>query len=285
MTDIHHIDPEDLALHAMHLLSKDEASAVEAHLEQCSDCRQELLAAQSDLVMTALSVDLQAPSPQARERLLRQISREKRTISIDRTAPTSQDAIPAAETPRQRGPAGTLLPWLGWAVAAGMSFAAISLYHDRGQLQTTVGDQSAQLRFQTAQMASMSSDASRAQAIMGALTDTSAVRVTLNTTPAMKPVPQGRATYVPDKGTLIFIANNLDPLPLSKVYELWLIPADGTSPIAAGTFHPDGRGNATVVLPTLPKGVQAKAFGVTIEAEGGAAAPTLPILLVGAAAA
>jgi len=31
----------------------------------------------------------------------------------------------------------------------------------------------------------------------------------------------------------------------------------------------------------LPKGVEAKAFGVTVEAEGGSATPTMPIVLVG----
>ena len=47
-------------------------------------------------------------------------------------------------------------------------------------------------------------------------------------------------------------------------------------------FHPDESGNASVIMPPLPKGVEAKAFGVTIEDEGGADKPTLPIILVGA---
>lgn len=290
MTDLHHIDPEDLMLHAMHLLSPDEAAAVQAHLEQCSECWQEFMAAQSDLLTVALSVDPQTPSSQARERFLRQVSREKRIVPIDAPVRTRQDAatdttpsgIPMAKTPHQQGKAGALLPWIGWAVAAGVTFSAVSLYHERGQLQTTVADQSAQLRSQTAQMASMSADASRARDIMDALTDSSAMRVTLNTTPSAKALPQGRAAYVADKGTLIFIADNLNPLPLSKVYELWLIPSDGTHPLPAGTFHPDARGNATVILPELPKSVEAKAFGVTVEAEGGATSPTLPIILVGA---
>jgi anti-sigma-K factor RskA len=117
---------------------------------------------------------------------------------------------------------------------------------------------------------------------MDTLTDRNAMRVTLNTSATTKPLPQGRATYVASKGSLIFIANNLEPLPAAKVYELWLIPADGTSPIGAGTFHPDAHGNASVIMPELPKGVAAKAFGVTIEADGGSPKPTMPILLVGA---
>jgi anti-sigma-K factor RskA len=87
---------------------------------------------------------------------------------------------------------------------------------------------------------------------------------------------------VASKGTLIFLASNLQPLQPAKTYELWLIPAgEGQNAIPAGTFHPDARGNANVIMPPLPKGVEAKAFGVTIEDEGGSATPTQPIILAG----
>jgi anti-sigma-K factor RskA len=77
------------------------------------------------------------------------------------------------------------------------------------------------------------------------------------------------------------VADNLEPLQPAKVYELWLIPANGQDPIPAGTFHPDQRGSASVILPPLPKGVEAQAFGVTVEDEGGSLKPTLPIILAG----
>ena len=89
----------------------------------------------------------------------------------------------------------------------------------------------------------------------------------------------GKAIYMPDKGMLTFIATGLDPLQPYKTYELWLIPADGRDPIPAGTFKPDDRGNASVLMPELPKGVAAKAFGVTVEDDGGAQTPTMPIVL------
>jgi anti-sigma-K factor RskA len=34
-------------------------------------------------------------------------------------------------------------------------------------------------------------------------------------------------------------------------------------------------------MPPLPKGVEAKAFGVTVENEGGSTTPTQPIILAG----
>ncbi len=277
MTDMRHISSEDLSLHAMQLLDAKEADIVQAHLAECAACRAEYQAALGDLEILALTVDLETPSAAARSRFVQQVAKEKRVVPIDAFERPATSTV--VQQPASRS---NLLPWLGWAVAAGVTFSAISLYRDRDQLQKTVDGQSAELRSATAQMAALSVDAAKARAIMDALTDPKAMRVTLNTTPAAKAPPQGRATYLADRGTLVFIANNLEPLPLEKVYELWLIPADGTAPVPAGTFHPDGRGNASIVAPDLAKGVQAKAFGVTVEAEGGAKTPTLPIILVGA---
>ncbi len=261
----------------MQLLSKEEAAVVDAHLAGCAECRTELAAAQNDLSIVAMTVELATPSPAARARFLQQVAREKRVAVPDR----DHKVIPMATSRQPRSGSG-ILPWLGWAVAAGAVLAATNLYRERGQLQTTVADQSTELKAETSEMATLSAEASKARAIMDTLTDSAAMRVTLNATPAAKPLPQGRATYLPDKGTLVFTANNLDPLPAAKVYELWLIPANGSAPVSAGTFHPDARGYASVVMPELPSGVQAKAFGVTIEPEGGSPAPTLPIILSGA---
>jgi len=131
-------------------------------------------------------------------------------------------------------------------------------------------------------MEQLTTDAATAREALNTLNDPAALRVTLSKGKEA-PVPQGRVTYVADKGTLIFLANNLEPLAPFKTYELWLIPATaGQEPIPAGIFHPDQHGNASVILPTLPKGVAAKAFGVTIEDKDGATTPTLPIILVGA---
>ncbi|WP_433983447.1 anti-sigma factor [Tunturiibacter empetritectus] len=181
------------------------------------------------------------------------------------------------EEPPKPGFAGRVLPWVGWAAAAALAVAAGSLQRARG-LRSAVTEQSSKIDYLTA-------DAAAARQVLDAMTDSSALRVTLNVKGAPPAVPQGRATYVASKGTLIFLATNLEPLQPSKTYELWLIPAGaGQNPIPAGTFRPDAHGNASVIMPTLPKGVEAKAFGVTVEDEGGATTPTLPIVLVGAAA-
>ena len=95
--------------------------------------------------------------------------------------------------------------------------------------------------------------------------------------------PTGRVIYLAENGSLIFQANNLKPLGSDKIYELWLIPVSGKA-VAAGLFRPDAAGSASVVMPTLPRGIPAKAFGVTIEKAEGSNTPTAPIVISGAPA-
>jgi anti-sigma-K factor RskA len=292
MSEPRRITSEDLALFAMQLLSKDEAAEVAAYVEQSAEARRELAEIQGDLAIYAHSVDMHSPPAQARERLLKQVGREKKAVPIDRQ-PVEPVAVRIDDDANQggdggrvmrsyledeqpkRGFASKVLPWIGWAVAAGLGLFTGNLYRERDALRGVVAQQTGQIDHLTA-------DAAAARQVLDAMTDTTAMRVTL-TTKGAPALPQGKATYVANKGSLIFLASNLAPLQPAKTYELWLIPAAaGQNPIPAGTFHPDEHGNASVILPPLPKGIEAKAFGVTIEDEGGAATPTLPIILVGA---
>ena len=100
--------------------------------------------------------------------------------------------------------------------------------------------------------------------------------------PTASPAPapaQALAAYLADKGSLVFVAKHVQPAPNGKTYELWLMPDDGKNPISVSTFKPDAQGSASITLPSLPKGVTAKGFGVTMENDGGSDTPTLPVIL------
>ncbi len=283
-----HLDIEDLALFAMRLLSPSESAAIQQHLSECPACRQEFSDVYGDLALYAFSIERQSPAPEARERLLKQVAREKKVILIsapERATPATIDTLQAgaqrpslleSELPR-RNVALRVLPWLGWAAAIAVAVFAGDLYQQRAALQGTVAQQSQQVDHLTADAA----DAAAARRILETMTDASAMRVTLNRSKTA-PVPQAHATYIADQGSLIFLASNMQPLAPDKIYELWIIPADGRDPVPAGTFRPDQRGDASLILPPLPKGIPAKAFGVTVEDQGGAQTPTLPIIMVGA---
>jgi hypothetical protein len=310
MSEQRRITSEDLALFAMQLLSKEETAEVTAYLAQSEAARRELAEIQGDLAIYAHTVDMHSPPALVRERLMKQVAREKKAVPIDhpaavekRTPETTarvgtifgqsledpnevadkgygsglgRGAYLTEDDAPKRGVMAKVLPWVGWAVAAGLAVTTGALYHEREDLRGTMATQASRLDHLTA-------DAAAARQVLDAMTDSSAMRVALTTKgQAAVALPQGRATYVASKGTLIFLASNLETLPATKTYELWLIPAaPGENPIPAGTFRPDERGNASVIMPPLPKGVEAKAFGVTVEDEGGAMTPTLPIILVG----
>jgi Anti-sigma-K factor rskA len=295
-----HIDPEDLTLFAMQLLSGEDAAAISAHLDACAECRDELARIRGDLAVYAIASETASPPASARQRLMDQIARDKgvvpfpQPVGAARPAPAAATAAtedPPALTafgrhtsilesdddePETRYVGRTLLGWAGWAIAAGLAFFAFTLHKDRDSLRENLSARSSQIQ-------RLNTDAASAHQLMDALTDPTAVRVTLTTKPPAKAVPIGGITYNPAKGSLVFLASNLDPLQLDKTYELWLIPADGGAPIPAGTFHPDAEGNASLIMPDLPKGVAAKAFGVTVEDDGGAQTPTLPIVMAGSA--
>jgi len=289
-----HPAPEDLVLFAMQLFSADESAAISSHLERCADCRDELARILSDLALTAASVDLHAPPEAARQRLLQQVAREKKIVPIAQLPTQVQPQVqPRAKAdphptlasfgrgasvlsideapPRRIG--RTLLAVAGWAIAAALAVAVTFQYKDREAMR-------ASLLAQNGQLDRLNTDAASAHRLMEALTDPGAVRVTLTAQALPRVQPIGGVTYNPEKGALVFLASNLDPLQAYKAYELWVIPTAG-DPIPAGTFHPDDQGNASVIMPDLPKGVAAKTFAVTIEPDGGSQKPTSAIYLAG----
>jgi anti-sigma-K factor RskA len=259
-----HIPQEDLALYAMQALAAEEQQAAQAHLDVCAYCRATLLEAMTDVAAVGMSAEQQALPAGARQRLMARIANIPQA-----TTPRTVAAEPVRE---ERG-TGFGLGWLGWAAAMAMLAVAAYLGYSNHRLQQ-------QLSEDRGQMARLAGAADRAEELTEALTSPAAKQVTLTETkrPAQ---PVGHATYLPAKGALIFVASNLRPVPDNKTYELWLIPANGKAPMPAGLFRPDASGSASVVLPTLPQGVEAKAFGVTIEDAQGSATPTLPIVMAG----
>jgi anti-sigma-K factor RskA len=290
MSNFKQIDPEDLTLYAMQLLSPGETADVETYLEQSASARREMAEIRGDLAMFAMSAETAEPAASSRTRFLKQVAEEKKTIArsavpaatLEEPGVTSIGAYKTAQeaeaAPTQkivrRSTGAQILSWAGWAVAAGLAFTAGVLYRERQTLQEIIaGNQSA--------MSRTAAEAATAREVLSALNDDTAMRVTL-TKAGVAPSPTGRTTYSAEKGVLIFTASNLAPVDTYKVYELWLIPANGGAPIPAGTFHPDAKGYANLISTAMPKGVEAKAFGITVEDDGGAKVPTPPILMAGA---
>jgi len=243
---------EDLALYALGSLAAEEQVAVREHLEECAACRRELEELHGAMALLALSVAGSAPPRRARARLLASIAREPRLKVVE-------------------GKRSWWMP-LSWAAIAAVALLAAFGWRQNAALKQQLAD----LRVQSGQQLDQ---LQRARAVVETLTATDAMRVTL-VAAKTPPQPQGKAFYMRDRGSLVFMASNLPVPPPQKAYELWLIPAQG-APIPAGVFKPDSRGSALVINPPLPAETQAKAFAITVEPEAGSSTPTMPILMLG----
>jgi anti-sigma-K factor RskA len=250
---VHEQFADDLALLALGSLDAAEKAPLEKHLEECAACRRELEQFRGDMALLALSAAGPMPPQRARQRLMDAMKREPR---------------------RQTAPERTAW-WsiAGWVAAAAMGLAVLVLWKDKSALV----QETSQLRTLSTQQAQ---ELEEARKIVETLRSPGAQVVTVTKTNA-RPQPQGKAFYVRDRSSLIFLASNMPALPPQKAYELWLIPKQG-SPIPAGVFKPNERGNAMVINPPLPAGVEAKAFAITVEPESGSSVPTMPIEMMGA---
>jgi hypothetical protein len=267
MTGNGHNTQEELASYAMQNLPVEESASIRAHLQSCAPCRAELAEVSGDLALLGIAVE-QHPLPEgARARFLQRIA----TSPAVKPQETVKEVTPISVKSTRRGPGF----WIPWVAAAAMTIVAVSLGVQNRALNDELQDESNLVT-------NLAGQASRAQQVLEVLTAPGAQRVTL--TEGKAPAePTARATYLPDRGGLILLATNLKPLPDGKTYELWVIPANGNAPVPAGLFRPDAVGTATLVLPPLSSGIQAKAFAVTVENASGANAPTSPIILSGAA--
>ncbi len=250
---VHEQFADDLALYALGSLEAAEKEPLQKHLDECAACRRELELLRGDMALLALSAAGPAPPQRARQRLMDAMKREPRKQSVPRRASWWSIA--------------------GWVAAAAMGIAVFALWRDKSALL----QEALQLRSFSSQQAH---DLEEAQKIVETLRSPEAQVVNV-TAPKAPPQPQGKAFYVRARSSLIFLAGNMPALPPRKAYELWLIPTQGAA-IPAGMFKPNHYGNAMVINPPLPPGVQAKAFAVTVEPESGSSVPTMPIQMMGA---
>jgi anti-sigma-K factor RskA len=74
------------------------------------------------------------------------------------------------------------------------------------------------------------------------------------------------------KDALVIKMKDVPPPPAGKVYQMWLIPKDGSAPVSEGLMDKEALSKPAVV-----KGIaSAASLGITVEPVGGSAAPTSP---------
>lgn len=244
----HHEVSDGLPLYAVGALPAAVCEEVRQHLEECLSCRRELEELRAGAAMLALSAAGSSAPRRSRERLLSAIAEE---VTLQ---PQTISAAPRAW-------------WSFGPVFASLLLAVFALLLWR---------ENAQLKRANEALSQQNSHAREVAEIWNA---PDARHVTLVSGGA-HPIPQIKVIYVLRTQRLLVVGSNLAPLPPNKTYQLWLLPTHG-APMPAATFKPNRHGN-TMTMPAHPlptAGVEAKGFAVTVEPDGGSAAPTSPIVL------
>jgi len=74
------------------------------------------------------------------------------------------------------------------------------------------------------------------------------------------------------KDAVVVKMNGVPAPPAGKVYQMWLIPKDGSAPVSQGLMD-----EAALSKPAVVKGIaSAAALGITVEPVGGSSSPTFP---------
>jgi anti-sigma-K factor RskA len=268
--NVHPQFAEALALYAMGSLDDaQDLAALESHLGTCGDCRRELEALRADMALLALSATGPQPPARSRQRLLSAIAAEPR---LERRTP-------------QRYAVGRLQPrWFTFAPVIVMLMLAvfsILLWRDLRNTRRALRSTHAQLEQVQSDLARTNKDLAEAKMVRDLLHAPDAWPLTL-VSKKTPPQPQIKTVYSKQQGSLLLMASNMSPLPENKIYQIWLLPADGSAPMSAGWFKPDGKGNG-MMFHQMTAGIPAKGFAITIEPAGGSQTPTMPIVMEPAA--
>lgn len=264
-----HIADQELDLLALGALDAEDLRLVQSHLSECADCARRMGEARGRISLLALAAPREQPSAGVRARLMQRVraSAESSASMPAKHAAPEHLVFDRAHSPKRMG-------WpLGWAaLAVGLAAAALLLWVNNGRLDR-------ELQALQQNTAALQQKEIQNRHLLELFTAPDTIQVSLAPMPGHAGV-HARVQYSRRRGLLVY-AGDMPAPPARHCYELWLIPMAG-NPINAGVFHADASGRATVMMSSLPAGVEPKAFAVTIEPEGGMPKPTGEMVQMGA---
>ena len=212
------------------------------------------------------------PSPELRARVLEKIGADSRVQKDPAYQPLDV---------RRAGPFGPATGWLATAAALALA-AGLATY--TAQLRSRISalesdSRAANVRADASerQVVDAERTAAGAQSAVAVLTAPDVARVDL-AGQSVAPTASARAFWSRSRG-MVFTGTNLPQLPPGRTYQVWVVTA--RAPISAGLLRPDPQGGVSGTFATQPDIPAPVAMAVTIEPDGGVAAPTGEKYLVG----
>jgi anti-sigma-K factor RskA len=261
-----------LPLYALSTLDREEAQAIENHLSACSECRRELDEWQATASALAYAAPANAslePATEVRDRIIARVRAEAADAREERS-----NVVPISRaTPRPVGsrPASASFQSIAAAVVlVGLITGLVVLWRQNRAAKAEVVQLSAQV-------ADTRNQLDQEHKALEFFTQTGMHMTELAGT---SDAPTAHAMLAVDRktGHAMLMAHGLPQAPAGKAYQLWFIA--GSHPMPGKVFQADAAGNVMMddQLPT--EALNAGTFAVTLEPQGGVAAPTGKMYLI-----
>src|ERR1700686_504725 len=183
------------------------------------------------------------------------------------------------------GPAGRPASlWIPWAVAAAMAVLSLALLWQSTSLRSQLAAQAGRINELTASAELARAESANLRLAVAKLRESNRLasfRIALLDS-LLAAAPKAIAVSVwdnerPDGG---FIVRNLKPLPSDQDYQLWIIDPKYPSPVDAGVFQVNAKGDVREDFRARLPIQTANQFAVTIERKGGAAVPNVKAMVL-----
>ncbi|HSY17006.1 MAG TPA: anti-sigma factor [Candidatus Acidoferrales bacterium] len=250
---------EQASLHVLGALTPEEAAQFKATM--AADPELQAYVARLSVATGALagSVPAAEPPPQLRAKILAQVAEKQKIVTL---------------------PERTVRPflWWGWSLAFGLGVVLVVLNLHVQPLREKVAVQARQITDLNQLVQTLEAATNNLQQTVLALQETNrlaGLRIAMLSS-LLTDSPKAVAVSLWDdtKQEGVFVVQNLKPLPADRDYQLWVLD-NGTTPVDAGIFRVDEKGNVRVEFKTKSLIKVAGKFAVTEEAKGGVASPTL----------
>lgn len=267
---------ELLAAYALDALSGPEADEVEALVATDPEAAEQLAAYREIADLIGLEAPLRRTDPALRERMLQ---------SAQRMRPTPTRRLPVLRVAAIAAALAVVAIAVSWGVR--LQRTIDTLQEESATLATAVAADTQRLDvIETERVGSGGDEAVRNelqtaleahQRIIAILADPNVQEASLESTTAGRGA-SGRYLWSAELGAGVVIAQQLPPLPIGTVYELWLI--EGFDEVSGGTFVPTPDGDAQVLI-ELDFEFSPFSVAITPAPVGGSEAMPTPIVLSG----
>jgi len=264
---------EQAAAYALGALDAAETQAFEQALRVDPELRALVRELRSVTEALAGMAPAMQPSAALKERLL---------LEIDQRAPAGEASAVVSDAPIRR----SATPWIPWALAAGLAVAAVGAMWQSTGLRAQLAAQADRINELTVTAALARAETADLRLAVAKLRESNRVAnfriALLDSLLAAAPKTVAVSVWDNDRQDGVFIVRNLAPLPSDKDYQLWIIDPKYPTPVDAGVFKVDAKGDVRADFRAKLPIEAANKFAVTIEHKGGAAVPnTKAIVLAG----